>query len=684
MKYSQEFKFDFFIGKFYWKELMKLNIKHIEKTSDISSLYPYIQNILYTRLNFDNIDVLSDEYIIQLVTLLQLTGQYLVFAQKTLEEENNDLKETNRNLKNIIYDNKNYQRIIDNLTRQNQEKDFLIKTYQDMIQNGNENETKNEFNVDDKNINSKSVHEINYINKTYYYCNICLKKKFKTQKYLDDHMMRRHYNQKQIFINKENLEEEKIEDDNYRMEFEEKINKMRIEFINMINKKEENNELSLLNKKLDLLQTQIVSQNYNNINYKSNINYYNKKNYQKYVSNLENKDKALKLLQLKYDDLNQQYNDLLGKIEEKNKFEIEFSRQITQKEKKEIIKQEKKSKDFKNKIIIIDNDKINIEIKPEIIIKKAFNIEKKEKENENDENKNKDMNQKLDIKNFDNFRNEKKKNEEENQILLKEKNKNEINIELDNNINIINHINKEREKNKFLTNDGNETLVIEQKKLSDSKKEEINHSINDKNSNDSNKQNIIINKELEESKHSRPNINKIKDNIFDRKIKLNNEENKKSDNIDFTEGIDKLKIFYKQIKIRDDNCLKTNINSYEKTELIEEPNIIIKELIKDKKHSEEYIKKYKNYDYLDKELGLKELFDSYNELKKNKNQTQTQTFIKNSSFQNSNIGGPSHILKSSTSNNIMLENPYKSKISKINEVVESSFIKGFDLIKSTK
>ena len=87
---------------------------------------------------------------------------------------------------------------------------------------------------------------------------------------------------------------------------------------------------------------------------------------------------------------------------------------------------------------------------------------------------------------------------------------------------------------------------------------------------------------------------------------------------------------------------------------------------------------------MDKELGLKELFDSYNELKKNKNQTQTQTFIKNSSFQNSNIGGPSHILKSSTSNNIMLENPYKSKISKINEVVESSFIKGFDLIKSTK
>ena len=387
-------------------------------------------------------------------------------------------------------------------------------------------------------------------------------------------------------------------------------------------------------------------------------------------------------MQLKYDDLNQQYNDLLRKIEEKDKFEIEFSRQITQKEKKEIIKQEKKSKDFKNKIIIIDNDKINIEINPEVIIKKEFNIEKKEKENENDENKNKDMNQKLDIKNFDNFINEKKKNEEENQILLKEKNKNEINIELDNNINIINHINKEREKNKFLTNDGNETLVIEQEKLSDSKKEEINHSINDKNSNDSNKQNIIINKELEESKHSRPNINKIEDNIFDRKIKLNNEENKKSDNIDFTEGSDKLKIFYKQIKIRDDNCLKTNINSYEKTELIEEPNIIIKELIKDKKHSEEYIKKYKNYDYLDKELGLKELFDSYNELKKN--QTQTQTFIKNSSFQNSNIGGPSHILKSSTSNNIMLENPYKSKISKINEVVESSFIKGFDLIKSTK
>ena len=193
-----------------------------------------------------------------------------------LEEENLTLKETIKNLQNNITDNEKYERIIENLNRQNTEKDFMIKTYQDMIQNGNIE--KNGIDEDNKNINLKSVPEIKYINKTLYYCSICLKKKFKTQKYLDEHMMRRHFNQKEIIINKEDIEEKKVEEDNYHLEFEEKLNSMKTEFINLINQKEQNNELSILNKKLDLLQTQILSQNYNNnINFRSNINYYNKK-----------------------------------------------------------------------------------------------------------------------------------------------------------------------------------------------------------------------------------------------------------------------------------------------------------------------------------------------------------------------------------------------------------------------
>ena len=94
-------------------------------------------NILSSRLNIDNIDLLSEEYIIQLITLLQLTGQYLAYVQKRLEIENDELKEKVNYLKSNLTDNEKYQNIIENLNRQNKEKDYMIKTYQNMIQSGN-------------------------------------------------------------------------------------------------------------------------------------------------------------------------------------------------------------------------------------------------------------------------------------------------------------------------------------------------------------------------------------------------------------------------------------------------------------------------------------------------------------------------------------------------------------------
>ena len=131
---SQEFSFNFTNSKFLWKELMKINTNYIERSGDVSVLSPYVQNILSSRLNIDNIDLLSEEYIIQLITLLQLTGQYLAYVQKRLEIENDELKEKVNYLKSNLTDNDKYQNIIENLNRQNKEKDYMIKTYQNMIQ----------------------------------------------------------------------------------------------------------------------------------------------------------------------------------------------------------------------------------------------------------------------------------------------------------------------------------------------------------------------------------------------------------------------------------------------------------------------------------------------------------------------------------------------------------------------
>ena len=317
---SQEFMFNFFNTKFLWKELMKINTKYIERSSDISLITPYVQNILCSRLTTDILDMLSEDYIIQLVTLLQLTGQYLVYTQKMLEAENDQLKENISYLKNNLTDNDKYQRIIEDLNRQNQEKDFLIQNYQDMIQTGNG------INDIDKDINSKSNKDFNSTKKTYYYCSICSGKKFKSQEYLDEHMERRHYNQKEFFKQRGEREEKKDQDINYRQLFESKLNKMKNELESMIKQKEENNEFALLNKRLELLQNQILQQNYINtgFNYKNNINYQTntnvKQNYAKKESNIDYKKK--------YEELKRECKDLSKKNEEKEQMLMELQKNM--------------------------------------------------------------------------------------------------------------------------------------------------------------------------------------------------------------------------------------------------------------------------------------------------------------------------------------------------------------------
>ena len=317
---SQEFMFNFLNTKFLWKELMKINTKYIERSSDISLITPYVQNILCSRLTTDILDMLSEDYIIQLVTLLQLTGQYLVYTQKMLEAENDQLKENISYLKNNLTDNDKYQRIIEDLNRQNQEKDFLIQNYQDMIQTGNG------INDIDKDINSKSNKDFNSTKKTYYYCSICSGKKFKSKEYLDEHMERRHYNQKEFFKQSGGREEKKDQDINYRQLFESKLNKMKNELESMIKQKEENNEFALLNKRLELLQNQILQQNYINtgFNYKNNINYQTntnvKQNYAKKESNIDYKKK--------YEELKRECKDLSKKNEEKEQMLMELQKNM--------------------------------------------------------------------------------------------------------------------------------------------------------------------------------------------------------------------------------------------------------------------------------------------------------------------------------------------------------------------
>ena len=668
----QKFMFTFINRKFYWKELMKIKTKSIEDTGDISLLSPYVENILYTRLDLENLDLLSDEYIIQLITLLQLIGQYLVYTQKMLESENYELKQNIIYLKNNIVENEKYQRIIENLNMQIKEKDFLIKTYQNMTQNGNEINNEN-----NENANEKSNPEISYIKKTYYYCNICLGKKFKSQKYLDEHMIRRHYNFKDLYIDKKEIEAKKAEDEKYRLEFNERINLIKSEYENMFKQKEERQEFDLLNKKFELLQNQIMLQ-YNNIN--------------------KEKNKTENEFKIKYDELFIKYNNLLKILEEKEKKEkldkdFNFDKESSKNEKninisKKDSKEEIENKKIEEKNNIIEINQINTNISD-------FHLLKDTKVNEN---KNKDeMNKKSDSNILG-----KKRNGEDTNIIINPKIEKEIyiNPDVNNTININNEAKKQDENiNKFLTNDGNQTM-LGKKNISIETNEEKKKSINNNIKIKLDEQNKIIgelkksnNTEKDEKKELNISLNSKKDEINipnNPKILLKN----KNENNDINEivtknipskedpaNIDKLKLFYNQYEQRDKQFLLGDINDYKKTDIPKKSIADLQEFFKGKEFSENYIKQYKNYDYLNKELHLDDLFNS---LKKYKNNDIQNLIITKKSSQNDIKISSNISQENKEQENIINENQNKEENKKSNVVIQNSYIKGFDLTKSMK
>ena len=68
--------------RFMWKELMKIDVNYIRSTKDITVLEPYVDNILNSYLEEGEVGIMPEEYVIQLISLLQVTGEYLYFVQE--------------------------------------------------------------------------------------------------------------------------------------------------------------------------------------------------------------------------------------------------------------------------------------------------------------------------------------------------------------------------------------------------------------------------------------------------------------------------------------------------------------------------------------------------------------------------------------------------------------------------
>ena len=680
---SQEFIVNFINSKFLWKELMKLNTKYIERSGDISIITPYVQNILCSRLTLDTIDMISEEYIIQLVTLLQLTGQYLVYTQKMLEAENEQLREQISYLKNNLTDTEKYQRIIDELNRQNKEKDYLINTYRDMGQAGNRFNDADLKNNKNKKMSLKNNPEFNESKKNYYYCRICSGKKFKSQKYLDEHMERRHFNQREFFKTAGEREERKSQEKNYRKEFEMKLNSLKNELESMIKQKEENNELALLNQRLELIQNQIVQQNYNNIiSPKSNINYKANVDYSKNIIKREQKVDYQK----RNEEPKKENKELTKMLEEQNK---------------RMEEQEKWLRELSSQVNQIENNKITIK-KPyqnNDILQKKYNIT--ETTEENGKNNVKRHNNKFNtndmIININQEYNNEQKNINEEKVEKREINKN----------------NENKEKNNDLIEGNNPKIEIEKKNQEVNNNEQKEPKLNSEQNQNQNDKKIFINTETPQdgneaqninynnknnnNKNSRLDFNDISDiknitenkNIFyslnendnnnNEKLKtqkdINNKDVKNS-NSPFINSINLDKIneekntltvskFYEQFEERNKNYkgeydynkikipekynvdIENEINKRKEKirEDLNDSNITnnIKKLIKNKDNRNQIYKQYN--DKINEALNIEAILNSYNNYQKEKN--KNQMIVNNSSSKervsiNNKSGTPKH------------------------------------------
>ena len=240
--------------RFLWKELMKINTNFIRQTKDITPLEPYLDNLLSSSLQEGEVNILPEEYISHLIEILQIIGEYLFYIQKRLEDENGGLKtQFNQTLSKIKDSNNNEKdNLINLLKKENKEKDLLLITYQKILKESQNIGNKNNLiddsdNDEDENLKNK---------KEAFYCQFCSGKKFRTEKYLEEHMKRRHL-----------IEYQSNKNGNKKNNMDDKFNEMKEYFENLIRENQISGDYNRLNDRLDNIQNMLfnskfVPQNY--------------------------------------------------------------------------------------------------------------------------------------------------------------------------------------------------------------------------------------------------------------------------------------------------------------------------------------------------------------------------------------------------------------------------------------
>ena len=172
--------------RFMWKEINNLNYNELDNDERILE-NPVVKNILNSNINENEIQNMPENDLVNLIHTLQNLANNAIKNKNYLEVENKQLYHDLEMMKtNNEYLNQKNIKINQKLNQLNKQRNEEKKTMHDLIEDNN---------------------TYNYLRTKKYYCEICTNKKFKSQKYLDEHIARRHPD----YINKKAKQKNKKE-----------------------------------------------------------------------------------------------------------------------------------------------------------------------------------------------------------------------------------------------------------------------------------------------------------------------------------------------------------------------------------------------------------------------------------------------------------------------------------------
>ena len=194
-------------GPLKWKELLKLDLEYMIKKGNLSPLEEFLENLIFASIEENDLNIVSEEHVCKLVKMYQHLLEYTIYTQKNIEGELLELENMYKDIveqtslkDNLLKENKAY---INNLKKDKKEKEVIICTYKNLIDNYKKTSYNENNNNNLKEEKLKKYHENKLKIKDLFECKFCTGKYFISEEALTKHIIKRHDTLKKDTFNTE-------------------------------------------------------------------------------------------------------------------------------------------------------------------------------------------------------------------------------------------------------------------------------------------------------------------------------------------------------------------------------------------------------------------------------------------------------------------------------------------------